>query len=717
MPINSRFSLRIMDFYATGITAMASRMSHFAFILMVISGHVLGFLDSRQMGNGLNRRDRGYAAIQSTGYIDDYMEDYLDKNHYTGAALGVARGNMLVYSKGYGTSVKGTAMEPSTLLPVSSISKTITAVAILRLVQDGKLSLADRVFGGGGLLQSLKPWKGASDHRLHKITVEHLLHHTAGWSQQKPPLYDPLMNEVYLARGHNVLNISREMDLIGELKQRDVIQFMMGRKLDHAPGTTYEYSNLGYSILGQVIEEVSWMSYEDYVREYVFEPLGMWQTRLKPPGESDPTENIYSIAFQDGEVPFMGYPNAKSPSISLIDSSLGWYSTVYDIMRFVTGLADGTLLTRDSYQYLLIPPSSPMFEHQETWPGMGVRVSNTGAWWQVADPHDNEIIIFHQATSMALTKPKDADVDSMSWVLIMSSNNRKNLRLFDEIFSSINWPFRNLFLEDCGLSTQDTANDPQAVLLQSKISEHRFPTYLNALSRSSIYPTWINTYNFNSETFMSVVSTHQPNNAKPAAVSGLLISELKSKADELSSQGLQLSFINSYSSSDHQGHIMQAAIFTSSTERTLLSGFHKSYEHYLHSLDRHREQGYLPVVQSISSRHGTPTVSFIFEKRGSANWNSYTNLTLQQLDGVVRSNALLDRTLHYLDSYNHEGTLFFSAIFLDEGLHTWHFQATVSEFEFQDAAKTYTRLGYHSSVITGYEHNNELNFAVLWVKK
>lgn len=66
MPINSRLSLRIMDFYATGITAMASRMSHFAFILMVISGQVLGFLDSRQMGNGLNRRDRGEAFLNNS---------------------------------------------------------------------------------------------------------------------------------------------------------------------------------------------------------------------------------------------------------------------------------------------------------------------------------------------------------------------------------------------------------------------------------------------------------------------------------------------------------------------------------------------------------------------------------------------------------------------------------------------------------------------------
>ncbi|XP_054748128.2 uncharacterized protein LOC129253732 [Lytechinus pictus] len=644
------------------------------------------------------------------------MESYLEKNHYTGAALGVARGNMLVYAKGYGTTTKGESMDPTKLLPVSSISKTITAVAILRLVQDGKLSLEDRVFGGGGLLQSLKPWKGSTDHRLAKITVEHLLHHTAGWSQQKPPLYDPLMNEVYLARGHNVLNISKEMKLLREPTQKDIIQFMMGRKLDHAPGTTYEYSNLGYCILGQIVAEVSWMSYEDYVTKHVLEPLGMWQTRLMPFGESEPKENIYSIAFPDGEIPFMGYSNAKSPSYSLINSSLGWYSTVFDIMRFATGLADGTLLTRRTYQYLLTPPSSPMFEHQETWPGMGVRVSNTGSWWQVADPHDNEIIIFHHATPLAQTKPRGMDVESMSWVLIMSSNNRKNLRLFNEIFSSINWPFRNMFLDDCGLSTLDTANDPQAVLLQARISENQFPIYLNALSRTSFYPTWINSYNFNGETFMGVVSTRQEIGDKTAVVSDLLISELKSKADEFSSQGLQMSFINSYSSSHHQGHIMQAAIFTSTTDRTLLSGFHKSYEHYLHSLDKHKEQGYLPVVQSVSSRHGTPLVSFIFEKRDSTNWNSYTNLTLHQLDGVVRSNALLDRTLHYLDSYHHEGTLFFSAIFLDEGLHTWHFQATLSELEFQDTAKTYTSLGYHSPVITGYEHDDVLNYAVLWVK-
>ena len=656
-----------------------------------------------------------YAAIHPVDYFDNFMEEYLDKNHYSGATVGVARGSMLVHSKGYGTTTRGTTMDPTTLLPISSVSKTITAVAILRLVQGGHLHLADKVFGPDGILSSLSPFpsQDVADHRLYRITIEHLLHHTAGWSQQKPPLYDPLMNQVYLSRGHSVLNITQEMGLENEPTRKDVIQFMMGRKLDHLPGSTYEYSNFGFCVLGQIIEEVSWMSYEEYVREYVLTPLGMWQTQLKSK-EINPVDDVYGLAFHDGDISLTGYHHIANPSLNLIDSPLGWHSTIYDTMRLVTGLAEGSLLTKQSLGYLLTPPSSPMFEHQETWPGMGVRVSNTGVWWQVADPHDNEVIIYHQPPVSFLTK--ESDLDSLSWVLIMSSNNRKNLRsTFHEMISSINWPLRNQFLDDCGMAIHDVANDDHAILMNFKITESQFPAYINALARGNFHPTWISTFTIHTETFVSVVSRHIPNHRQATTLAGLVSSDLKEEVTTLSSQGMQLSFINSYNSESHKGHIMQTAIL-SDTDRTLSSGVHVTLEHYLHALDKHKEEGYIPVVQSTSCRHSKQMLSYVFEKLNVSNWNSYTNLTLDQLDGVVRSNAMLDRTLYYLDSYVCGGELFFSAVFIEEALHMWHFQSSQTEVELQDAAKTYKRLGYFPKIVTGYENNYEAHFAVLWVK-
>ncbi|XP_072168897.1 uncharacterized protein [Diadema setosum] len=705
-----------MDQYVACQTWTVGKMWCFGILIVAVSGNVLGISESMQTRSRIDKDD---STMQDSNFLDQYMEEYLDKNHYTGATLGVLKGSSLVYAAGYGTTLTGAAMEPTSLLPVSSLSKTITSVAILKLVQEGHLHLTDKVFGPEGLLSSYAPFPSSesADYRLRKITVEQLLHHTAGWSQQKPPVYDPLMNEVYLSRGHNVLNISREMGLTAKPTPKDIIKFMMGRRLDHAPGTTYEYSNFGYCILGQIIAEVSWMSYEEFVKENILEPLGMWQTELKQL-EPGPLEGGYSLSFHDGDIPLMQHIQTAAPSLDLIGPALGWHSTVYDIMRFVSGIHDKKFLSEATLQLLQVPPSSPMFEHQETWPGLGVRVANTGAWWQVADPHDNEIVLYHHPVvgrPQATTPYKQED--SLGWVLIMSSNNRKNLRTtFDEVFSTINWPSRNMFLDDCGLSQQDVANDASAVLMNAQIPEDRFSAYVNALSRGSFYPKWINTYDYLSETFVSIISTHQANSRHPEIQFGLLSSELRVKVAAYDNQGMQLSFVHSFSSHRRHGHILQAAIFTSS-HRTLSSGIHKSLEHYLHVAQKHQEQGYTPIVQSVTSRHGKKAVSFVFEKLATTNWNSYTNLTVHQLDGVVRSNALQDRTLHYLQCYFHEGELLFSAIFIDEGLHTWHFQATLSESDFLNAAETYRRLGYHPRITTGYEMNYELNYAVLWVKQ
>lgn len=128
----------------------------------------------------------------------------------------------------------------------ASLSKPITAVLILRLVEDGVLSMSDKVFGNAGVLSHM--WTGAKpcctvvDGRLEGVTVEHLLHHRGGWDRGTAG--DPMFksNTIVAALGK-----------AGPASCRDTIYWMLGQPLQHTPGAQKEYSNFGYCILGEVI--------------------------------------------------------------------------------------------------------------------------------------------------------------------------------------------------------------------------------------------------------------------------------------------------------------------------------------------------------------------------------------------------------------------------------------------------------------------------------
>ena len=115
--------------------------------------------------------------------IDKMAERLLTSLKLTGATVAVVKNEKLVYAKGFGyaDSENKVPVEPSSLFRIGSISKLITAIAILKMVDEGKIGLDDYVFGDNGILKGTK-YKGISNRNFYKIKVKHLLNHTAGWS-------------------------------------------------------------------------------------------------------------------------------------------------------------------------------------------------------------------------------------------------------------------------------------------------------------------------------------------------------------------------------------------------------------------------------------------------------------------------------------------------------------------------------------------------------
>ncbi|XP_038050382.1 uncharacterized protein LOC119723670 [Patiria miniata] len=655
--------------------------------------------------------------------LDSKMSAFLRDNHYTGATLGVARGDQVRYTQGYGQTDEGAPMRPTTLLPISSLSKTITAVAVLKMVEAGDLELTDQVFGSDGILSSFRPSdKMGMDPRLLDITVEHLLHHTAGWSQSTPRLYDPMMNSVYLSRGHDVIDIAKEMRLEHDLSPDDVITYMMMQPLDNPPGIQYQYSNFGYCVLGRVIEHISGKSYASFIRSQILEPLGMWHTRISPKSSSQSRHNnhIPVLHFFEGGIPLSDVrPDVTAKSYKLLDSTLGWWSTVYDLMRFVTGLTSGMLLNPKTLELLTKHPEAPVSEHRDTWHGLGVQANEDATWWQIGDPHDDEIILFHQ---QSLTPPKSRQsrfrkppAESWSWLVILSDNNRKNLRqTFTQILSSVTqWPADNLLIEDCS-ENPIRGSQKHSTLMNSHVGEGHFPLFLNAVSRLSFYPVWISAYNINQKTYLATILKRDTENSYQVSNSVTKSELINLRTDNLL-DSMYLNFVTSYNSHNSDGGIRYSAIFSQTPSRNTKFGIGESLDDFSASLDEVAGK-HMPTTQSVASLDGVGHFTYSLSDHKVYSWKSFPNLTLDQLELQIRMNAKTDQVLSYLDSYTHHGDVLFSAVFGPARAGKWQVQTEVRQNELSDQIATLQGLHFRPRLVVGYECKGHPCFVIMWKK-
>jgi CubicO group peptidase (beta-lactamase class C family) len=183
--------------------------------------------------------------------VDKLYREYADSNHFPGLSFGIVVDGKLVYKGNYGfTDVeKKTPVTSSSLFRIASMSKSFTAMAILKLRDAGKLNLDDPAYLYIPELKKLKyPTVDAP-----AITIRHLLSHSAGFPEDNP------WGDRQLADNDKDL-----LELIG--KQLS---------FSNPPGIAYEYSNLGFALLGKIVTTVSGMRYQDYIRKNIWEPLGM----------------------------------------------------------------------------------------------------------------------------------------------------------------------------------------------------------------------------------------------------------------------------------------------------------------------------------------------------------------------------------------------------------------------------------------------------------
>jgi D-alanyl-D-alanine carboxypeptidase len=248
--------------------------------------------------------------------LADHAQERARADEFAGAVL-VARDGKVLLQGAWGRADRtaGTANTPATRFRIGSMNKMFTAVATLQLVEAHKLALDDPI---GNHLPNYPNKQMATN-----VTVRHLLTHTGGTGDIFGPTFDQHRLQL---REH-----------------RDYLKMYGSRGLTQEPGARFEYSNYGFVLLGALIEQVSGMSYYDYVDEHVFRPAGMTSTGSLPESTHVPDRAVgYMRASRTG--------GAWMPNTDTLPwrgtAAGGGYSTVGDLLRFAQALRAGRLISK-----------------------------------------------------------------------------------------------------------------------------------------------------------------------------------------------------------------------------------------------------------------------------------------------------------------------------------------------------------------------------------
>ena len=252
-----------------------------------------------------------------------------------GGAVAVVRDGRLVFARGYGYADVGSGqlVAPDALFRIASVSKPITAAAILKLVEEGRLSLDAKPYP---MRPDLTPPPGttAVDPRIYDVTVRQLLWHTAGWDRDRPGGFDPMFRSTLAAQA---------VGLTAPAGPETVMRYMLGFPLDFTPGTRFAYSNFGYAVLGRVIEKASGEPYEQYVKRAVLAPAGITRMQL---GRTLETERLPGeVRYYDPATATSVFPGGGTAPfpyggfyLEAMDAHGGWVASTVDLLRFVTAV-------------------------------------------------------------------------------------------------------------------------------------------------------------------------------------------------------------------------------------------------------------------------------------------------------------------------------------------------------------------------------------------
>jgi len=259
------------------------------------------------------------AQNDSNAKIDEFVKAEMQRQHLPGVSLAIVQNGTLVYAKGYGYSnvEHQVPVKPETIFQSGSVGKQFTATAVMMLVEEGKVSLDEKI----------SKYLGEVPEAWQNITVRHLLTHTSG-----------------------LTDYPNDFDFRRDYTEDELLKRAQAIKPDFKPGEKWQYSNLGYLTLGILIHKVTGQFYGDFLQERVFKPLGMTTTRIISEADIIPNRAAGYRLVKDE----LKNQNWVSPSLNTTaDGAL--YFTVLDMAKWDAALYGERLLKKTSLQQMWTP--------------------------------------------------------------------------------------------------------------------------------------------------------------------------------------------------------------------------------------------------------------------------------------------------------------------------------------------------------------------------
>jgi CubicO group peptidase (beta-lactamase class C family) len=268
------------------------------------------------------------AETDHTKAIDSIFT-FLASDHAPGAAVLVLRNGHKEFEKAYGVSDLRTLrrIDPATNFRLASCSKQFTAMAIMLLVQDGKLHYEDR-------LTDIFP---DFPEYGHVITIRNLLNHTSGLLDYEDLMAQPDPNI--------------PSDQIPQIQDEEVLQLLKHKKTTKfIPGTKWEYSNSGYVVLSTIVAKVSGKPFPAFLQERIFTPLGMMNTVAYVKGKNEIPNRSYGHTKEKGT----WHQTDQSPTSATLGDG-GIYSSLNDLAKWDQALREYKLLSEVEMKPALTP--------------------------------------------------------------------------------------------------------------------------------------------------------------------------------------------------------------------------------------------------------------------------------------------------------------------------------------------------------------------------
>ena len=368
--------------------------------------------------------------------MERYIKRWMARYNIKGASLAVMRNEQLIYCKGFGWADQEMEREAEVgdIYRIASASKLITAVGIMKLCDQGKLHLDDKVFGAEGILNHFTEYK---DKRVVDITVRHLLNHTTGFSRYKGDLM------------FRVADVMEWEDMDTTPTADELIAYQLSMRLRCAPGGSAQYSNVGYLVLSRIIEKISGMEYEEYLQTNVLWPAGCYDMHI--------ARNYYEERYP-GEVKYYGHDEERIISydgsgelrlreyggnnIRGLQGAGAWVASSVEMMRLVASI-DGK-------------PGVPDIISQESVAEMKniTRKGDYALGW--AKYHPNIGSLVRTGTMSGTCAYIDHREDGISYVFLTNTSHYRGATFTNSIGSMIrnamtrveNWPTdRDMFVE------------------------------------------------------------------------------------------------------------------------------------------------------------------------------------------------------------------------------------------------------------------------------